>query len=290
MVANVDNDNGSSLTFSAVFTRKRHHCIRAFSTCTHGFLKGVRQPSISGVANLDPIVSVRRGAAGGGPESAIKAAARICSFFHLLCTETKRTCSCLDNRGVIGCARRRALRLVLGRCGKGGACLLTPLIHGHGKRCGRLFRRVQGGNCLGIQMSNRVGRVFRNVGLSQCGVRDVRIIVSGLIISRSSRHHLGRDLHVTVGRNSKLMLILSTRAGRIHRFDHQLVSPIANLSCDRPTPRGFSFGSPRNTYPGYGKLKRIGLLSVGGVIPSTSLDVCDNNVITLKGCGGSLVF
>lgn len=290
IVANLDKDNGSSLTFSAVFTRKRHHCVRAFSTCTHGFLKGLRHPSISGVAKLDPIVSVRRGAAGGGPHSAINAAARICSCLHLLCTHTKRTCSCLSNRGVIGCARRRVLSLVLGSCGKGHVCVLTPLIHDHGKRCGRLFRRIHGGNCLCMHISNRMHRILPNVGLSHCGGRSIRIIVSGLIIASGSSAHLGGDITATVHRNSKLLVVLSTRASDIHRCDGQLVYPIAKLSCQRPTPRGFSFGSPRKTYPGYGKLKIIDRVSVSGIVPSHRLSVTKNTVTPLKGTGGDVVF
>lgn len=290
IVAKLDKDNGSSLTFSAVFTRKRQECVRAFSTCTHGFLKKLRHPSISGVAKLDPMVSVRRGAAGGGPHSAIKAAARVCSCLHLLCTHTKITCSCLSKRGVIGCARRRVVNLVRQSCRNGGVFVLTPLMHAHGKRCGRLFRRIHGGNCLCIHISNRIHRVMRNVGLSHCGGRSVRIIVSGLIMSRGSSGQLGRDITATVRRNRKLVVVCSTSAQRIHRCDGQLVYPIAKLSCGRPTPRGFSFGSPRKTYPHYGKLKCIGLVSISGIVPSEKLSVCRKTVTPLNGCGGTVVF
>lgn len=290
MVAKLDKDKGSSLTFSAVFTRKRHHCVRAFSTCTHGFLNGLRHPSMSGVAKLDPIVSVRRGAAGGGPHSAIKAAARVCSCLHLLCTHTKVTCSCLSKRGVIGCARRRVLRLVLGSCGKGGVCVLTPLIHSHGKRCGRLFRRVQGGKCLCIHVSKRIHRVARNLGLSHCGGRSVRMIISGLVMRSGSSGQLGRDITATVHRKSKLLVVLSTRARDVQRCDGHLVYPIAKLSCQRPTPRGFSFGSPRNTYPHYGKLKMIDRVSISGIVPGGRVSVCRKTVTPLNGCGGTVVF
>ncbi len=290
IVAKLDNDNGSSLTFSAVFTRKRQHCVRAFSTCTHGFLNGLRHPSISGVANLDPMVSVRRGAAGGGPHSAINAAARVCSFLHLLCTHTKRTCSCLSNRGVIHCARRRVVSLVVESCRKHHVCLLTPIIHGHGKRCGRLFRDVHHGNCLCIYISKRVQRITRNVGISHCGGRDVRVIMSGLHIRRDSSGHLHSDVTATVRRNSKRVVILSTSAKAIQRCDGHLVYPRAKLTCHSPTPRGFSFGSPRKTYPHYGKLNCIDLVSVSGIVPSHDLSICSNTVLPLKGCGGDVVF
>lgn len=290
IVAKLSNSNGSSLTFSAVFTRNRHHCVRAFSTCTHGFLNGVRHPSMSGVANLDPIVDVRRGAAGGGPHSAINAAARVCSCLHLLFTHTNATCDCHDNRRVIGCARRRIVSVVLSRCTKGTVFLLTPLVHRHGKRCHRLFRDVHHGNCLCMHISKRVRRIMDKVGLSHCGVRGVRIIVSGLIIGRSSRRHVHGDMTATVGRNSNVIVIVRGKRGAKGGFSGHLVSPIANVTCRSPTPGVFSFGSPRNTYPRYGNLKGMGRVSVGGIVPSSDRDVCRNKVTPLNGCGGRVVF
>ncbi len=290
MVAKLDKDNGSSLTFSAVCTRNRHHCVSAFSTCTHRFVKGVRHPSISCVTNLDPMVTVRRGAAGGGPHSAINAVARVCSCLHLLFTHTNATCDCVSNRGVMGCASHRVLSLVARGCSNGTICLLTPLIRGHGNRCGRLFRTAQGGKCPGIHISNRVRRVAFNVGISHCHGRSVRTVISGVIVGTGSRGHVLRDVSLYVGVKNKAVVVLRHSSGAPHWFSHRLVSPMSNVSCTRPTPRGFSFGAPGKTYPRYGNLNAVGRVSVSGVVPSHGGAVTANKVAPLNGRAGSLVF
>lgn len=277
--ANLSNSKGSDLTFSAVCTRKREHCIRDLSSCTHRFLKRVRGPSISCVRNLDPTVSVSRGAASGGPHSAINAMARVCSCLELLCTEVNVPRYPIYNERVSRRAISRVISGVLACSRNAGVRVVTPVIHSEGNRCAGRLSSTHGSNCTHIHVSNDVCSLFRAVGLSGGGGRGVRVIISELIIGSDVHDHLASDVRATA-RLSGNAIVYGVPSNRSRLFSLSCTYPRRNISVRRVDPHVFSFGGPCNTYGYYSNLNAFVRVSRGLIVPGGGLSVGRNTVGT----------
>lgn len=281
MFAKLDNSNGSSLTFSAVCTRKRHHCVRSLSSCTERFLNRVRGPSIRDVRNLPPTVSVSRGSAGHGPHSAMKAIARVCSCFQLLCTEIKVPRYPGYKERVGGRAISRVMSDVVSFPREAGVRLLTPIIQNHGKARTGLLRRTGEDKCMHIRVSKGLCRLSRRVDLSGGVGRGVRVIMSHLVIGPKVRGELSSSVRAILSLTRNLLVMSAVSKG-VRGFDRDFSYPSYNVDMSRVRPEDFSFGGPFNTYPSYLKLKCGVRFSVSLVVPSESLDVLSNTVIIAK--------
>lgn len=96
--ANVSNSNGSSLTFNALFTRSRHHCLSSMSPCTQHLVSRINRPSISSVRNLPPTITLRRRHNAPSMHSSINDIAAVSGNLHVLCSQTN---GCPTKRSVL---------------------------------------------------------------------------------------------------------------------------------------------------------------------------------------------
>ncbi len=277
--ANLSNSKGSDLTFSAVFTSNRHECVRDLSSCTEVFLKRVSGPSMSSVRNLSPTVSVSRGAASGGPHSAINAIARVCSCLQLLCTEVNVPRYPIYNERVGHRSISRVISGVVRLPRNAHVRLLTPVIHNEGNRCIGRLRRTGGSNCIEIEISNSVCRLSRGVGLSGGGGRAVRVIISHLMVGSRVHSELDSSVRITAGLSNNLLNISMVNNRRV-LFSRGCTYPSRNMSVRRLSPQVFSFGGPFKTYPSYANLNIFGEMSPGLVVPGSRLAVERNKVHT----------
>lgn len=281
ILAKLDNSKGSSLTFSAVCTRNREHCVRSLSSCTERFLNRVRGPSMRDVRKLSPTVSVSRGSAGRGPHSAIKAIARVCSCFQLLCTEIKVPRYPGYNHRVTGRSMSRVISRVVTLPREAGVRLLTPIMHKEGKARTGLFRHTGGDKCIHIHISNGVCRLSRRVALSGGVGRGVRVVMSHLMMGPKVRGQLASSIRGML-RLTRNLLIISIVSKRPLGFDRDFSYPIYRVDVSRVRPHDFSFGGPFKTYPRYFKLNCGVRFSRRLVVPSPSLSVGRNTVTILK--------
>lgn len=295
IVANLSNSNGDSLTFSAVCTRNRHQCIRDLSDCTHRFLNRVSGPSLSSVSNLSPTISVSRGAASGGPHSAINAMARVCSCLHLLFTHINAPRYPRYNHIVRHRAASRITSGILTTKRNHHTFILTPIIHKQGNRCAGLFRSLHTRNFDHIHISNRIHSLSSPVSLSGGFGRSVRIIISHVIVHRGSLNHVTRSIRrtATLTRNGIGMCLLPSHStprkarNRLLRCSLTLTYPRRKRSVSSLRPHSFSFGTPCNTYPRYSNLNFGGAISTRTLVRSPSGSVTSkifNDLFNGSGC------
>lgn len=279
IVAKLSNSKGSSLTFSALCTRKRHHCMRDLDDCTHRFLKQVDGPRYSFVGNVPPTVTVRRGMGDHGPHSAMKASARVCRCLHLLCSHMKEACDPMDKRRIGGRSARSVVGYVLSRPRKAECAMLAP-VRLHRSHDLRRRLRVSLGRKFGhVRIGNRVGHV------SRCGPMTnsrICLLMSHVTMTSagSTVDHLASSTRATVCRNSKAYVLhfcLPSKAARLFSFDAGFRT--SNVAFRRPGSRVFSFGSPVNTYPAYRNFNGIVNVSRRLIIPSHSLSICRKTVM-----------
>ncbi len=280
IMAKLSKDKGSALTFSAVCTRNREHCIRSLSTCTERFLNRVSGPSIRDVSKLSPTVSVSRGAADGGPHSAINAMARVCSCVELLFTEVNvpRYPGYKGRVGSRSVSRVISTITILPR--QAGLRILTPMVENEGNRRGGIIGSTFGGNFTETVVSNRVVRLSnRSARLSGRGGRAVRVIISHLTIGRKVREHLASSIRATLGVTRNVIRV-SMVSKREVIFDAGCTYSSYNVDVRRLAPEVFSFGAPCNTYPGYVKVNSLAVISPSGIVPSGAGSVGRNTVTT----------
>lgn len=282
IVANLSNDKGSSLTFSALCTRKRHHCIRDLSTCTHRFLKHVDGPRYSCVGNVPPTVTVRRGIGAHGPHSAIKASARVCRCLQLLCTHVKGAVSPIS-KGRIG---GRRIDSVIGRIlncpTKAHFTMCTPIILPSKHDVGRRLRVLRGRNCAHLSVGRaicHVNRMLTSSTLLSCPI--VRLLVSHLIMSSSGAlgDHLTSSTRATFfrKRSAYVVHVCASRKAIMGRCSGGFRT--SNVIFRRPASVVFDFGGPLNTYPAYRNFKGILNVSRGLIIPSGDLSIFRKTMI-----------
>lgn len=277
MVAKLSNSNGDSLTFSAVCTRKREECIRDLSSCTEVFLNRVSGPGIRDVRKLSPTVSVSRGAASGGPHSAINAIARVCSCLHLLCTEVNIPRYAIYKERVHRRAISRVISGVVACRANAGVRIVTPIMENEGNRRTGILSDTKGSNCIHTEISKVVCSLSRGVPVRGGGGRGVRVVISHLMVGPRVTSELSSDVRATSGLNNNLIAIGFGNSRSI-AFSRGCTYPRRNIDVSRLSPEVFSFGGPFNTYPGYAKLNMFLGVSRGGVVPSVSGDVHSNNV------------
>lgn len=279
IVAKLSNSKGSSLTFSALCTRKRHHCIRDLDDCTHRFLKHVDGPRYSFVGKVPPTVTVRRGMDDHGPQSAINASARVCRCLQLLCTHINGAFDPIDKRRIGGRSTRSVIGYVL-RCPRKAECaILTPVLLHRSHALRRRLRVSVGRNFAHLRIGNRV------VHVSRCGPGTksaIFLLVSHVATSSrgSSIDHLASSTRATVCRKSNTYLLHFCRPSKdayLCHFDAGFRT--SNVAFRRPGSRVFSFGSPVNTYPTYRKFKGIVNVSRRLIVPSHSLSICSNTMM-----------
>ncbi len=277
--ANLSKDNGSSLTFSAVCTRKREQCMRSLSSCTHRFLNRVRGPGIRIVRKLSPTVSVSRGAASGGPHSAINAIARVCSCLHLLCTHINMPRYPIYNGRVGRRAASRVISVIVGLSTNDGVRVLSPTMAGHGnRRIGRL-RRTHGRNFTEMHVSSLICSLSRRVGLRGGGGRAVRMIISHLIVGSRVRSELASDVRATIGLSNNLIGISMVNKRRLG-FSRACTYSRRNVDVPRLAPAVFSFGGPVNTYPRYVNVNIFVGMGPGLLVGSRGGSLLSNTVET----------
>lgn len=279
IVAKLSNSNGSSLTFSALCTRKREHCIRDLDDCTHRFLNQVDGPRYSFVGNVPPTVTVRRGMGDHGPHSAMKASARVCRCLHLLCTHMKQACDPVDNRRMGGRSPRSVIGYVLS-CPRNAHCAILARVLLHRNQAVRRRLRVSLGRNFGhVRMGKRVMHV------SRCG--PTRGSAMCLLMSHvsttdagSTVDHLASSTRATVCRKSNVYVLhfcLPSKAAGLRAFDAGFRT--SNVAFRRPGSRVFSFGSPVKTYPIYRKFNGIVKVSRRLMIPGHSLSICSKTMM-----------
>lgn len=279
IVANLSNSKGSSLTFSALCTRKRHHCIRDLDDCTHRFLNQVDGPRYSFVGNVPPTVTVRRGIGDHGPHSAMNASARVCRCLHLLCTHINGACDPIDKRRIGGRSVRSVMGYVLS-CPRKAHCAILARVCLRSKHALRRRLRVSQGRNFGhLRMGNRVIHVSRCTtnGRSIMCLLISQVATTG---SGSTVDHLASSTRATVCRNSNVYVLhfcRPSKAAQLRAFDAGFRT--SNVAFRRPGSRVFSFGSPVNTYPMYRKFNGIVNVSRRLIIPGHSLSICSKTVI-----------
>lgn len=276
-VANISKSKGSSLTFSALCTRKRHQCIRSLSSCTHRFLNEVDGPRYSFVGKLPPTVTVRRGIVSQGPHSAINADARVCRCLHLLFTHVNGACSPVDKRRIGHRAARSILTYAQRFSGNAGFMVLTPLRVMRNEDLRGRLRVCLRRKCTHVLIGNRFVHVssFRN----STGPRSVFLIVSHTSMDGrgSSVDHLVSSTRATFCRNSNTYHLLFLPDGVDCSFSAQFRT--SNVAFRRPASGVFTFGSPLNTYPAYRKFKDIVNVSRGLIVPGASVDLCSKYIM-----------
>ncbi len=282
IISNIDNSKGSSLTFSALCTRNRQHCIRSLSDCTERFLTHVNGPSDSDVANLPPTVTVRRGIVTHGPQSAINATARVCSCLQLLFSHIKRAFSPVSNvrigyraaRSIVTCVNRRRM--------KSDIVILTPvtaaaplsgfLTVGDRRKCGHI--------CFNSDFSHVSSFLATRLGsVHSVSTASIDVIVSHLHVtsSGSCRSHLCSAVSATFCRNRNVVCILfPSDSGRLTAFSIHFRT--SNVAFRGPASGVFTFGSPTKTYPVYSNCNAIVNVSRGLIIPGPSLSMCSSYI------------
>lgn len=284
IVAKLSNSKGSSLTFSALCTRNRQHCMRDLSSCTHRFLNHVDGPRYSFVGNVPPTVTVRRGIGDHGPHSAINASARVCRCLQLLCTHIKGACSPVDKRLIGGRDVRSVMGYVLSFPGKAGCAILAPVVPHRNHALLRRLRVSLGRKFAHVRIGHRVIHVrsFLRRATTRSGGRGVCLLMSHVATSSdgSDVDHLASSTRATVCRKSKGYLLhfcSTSKDARLFSFDAGFRT--SKVGFRRPGSRVFSFGSPLNTYPRYRNFNGIVNVSRRLIVPGHTLDMCSKTIL-----------